>query len=117
MDRKDGGEKGPLLIMETTQSILIIDDSEADRTTYRRYLRQDLQQTYALSEADCAQAGLNLCRHQSFDVILLDFQLPDMSGLEVLNLIRSYYPATAVIMLTGYGDEQIAVKALKGCLC
>ncbi|MEL6553008.1 MAG: ATP-binding protein [Cyanobacteria bacterium J06621_11] len=114
MDRKDGGEKGPLLIMETTQSILIIDDSEADRTTYRRYLRQDLQQTYALSEADCAQAGLNLCRHQSFDVILLDFQLPDMSGLEVLNLIRSYYPATAVIMLTGYGDEQIAVKALKG---
>lgn len=99
---------------QTTKSLLIIDDSETDRETYRRYLQQTPQQPYILSEAECAEAGLALCAQQSFDIVLLDFQLPDMSGLEVLSLVKAQHPATAVIMLTGYGDEQIAVDTLKG---
>ena len=100
--------------METTKAVLIVDDSEADRLSYERYLRQDSQQTYTFSAASCAKAGLDLCKQQTFDVILLDFLLPDMSGLEVLERIALQYPKTAVVMLTGYGDEKLAVSALKG---
>lgn len=100
--------------METPRSLLIVDDSKADRVIYRRYLQQDAQQQYALAEVGCAQAGLDLCQKQDFDVILLDFQLPDMSGLEVLSIVKAEHPTTAVIMLTGHGDEQVAVSAIKG---
>ncbi|MEM9092923.1 MAG: ATP-binding protein [Cyanobacteria bacterium P01_F01_bin.53] len=99
---------------ETSKTLLIIDDSKADRTIYRRYLQQDTQQNYALSEVSCAEDGLALFDQQTFDVVLLDFQLPDMNGLDVLSLIQKQDPIAAVIMLTGHGDEKIAVSALKG---
>ncbi len=99
---------------ETSKTLLIIDDSKADRTIYRRYLQQDTQQNYALSEVSCAEDGLALFDQQTFDVVLLDFQLPDMNGLDVLSLIQKQDPTAAVIMLTGHGDEKIAVSALKG---
>ena len=100
--------------METTWALLIVDDSSSDRTIYRRYLRQDPHQAYDIAEVSLAEQGLELCRHKRFDIILLDFRLPDMSGLQVLNILREHYPHTAVIMLTGHGDEQIAVRAMKG---
>ncbi|NJN22083.1 MAG: response regulator [Leptolyngbya sp. RL_3_1] len=94
--------------------MLIVDDSPADRTIYKRYLGKDPQQRYDCSEASCAEQGLALCQRQQFDVILLDFQLPDRSGLDVLQVVQAQYPHTAVIMLTGHGDEQVAVQAMKG---
>lgn len=100
--------------METTWTLLVLDDSKADRLIYRRYLMQDPHQHYRIIEASCAEDGLALCRSQQFDAILLDFQLPDMSGLQVLSTLRDHYPHIAVIMLTGHGDEQIAVRAMKG---
>lgn len=99
--------------MKTTRSLLIIDDSETDRAIYQRYLQQDPQQQYSLIEAALAQSGLALCRQQHFDAILLDFQLPDMNGLELVSRVGLEYPDTPVIMLTGHGDEQVAVSALK----
>ena len=99
--------------METTWALLIVDDSSSDRTIYRRYLRQDPHQAYDIAEVSLAEQGLELCRHKRFSVILLDFRLPDMSGLQVLNILREQYPHTAVIMLTAHGDEQIAVHAMK----
>jgi signal transduction histidine kinase/DNA-binding NarL/FixJ family response regulator len=95
-------------------TVLIVDDSKADRVVYQRYLKRSLQQDYDFLEANCAEQGLALCRCQGFDVILLDFRLPDMSGLEVLNVLQQQHPYTPVIMLTGHGDEQVAVQAMKG---
>jgi len=46
--------------METTQSLLIIDDSETDREIYRRYLQQAAQPLYTISEAECAQIKVTL---------------------------------------------------------
>ena len=100
--------------METTQTLLIVDDSQADRATYRRYLSRDPHQHYTVCEASCADEGLKLCQTQHFDAILLDFRLPDMSGLQALSAIKTQHPQTSVIMLTAYGDEQIAVQAMKG---
>ena len=100
--------------MTAPWTVLIVDDSKADRVVYQRYLKQDLQQDYDYLEANCAEQGLALCQSQGVDVILLDFKLPDISGLGVLDILRQHYPAVPVIMLTGHGDEQVAVQAMKG---
>lgn len=98
---------------KTFHKILIVDDSKADRRLYRRSLEQDIYRGYSIHEAAYAEQGIALCQQDCFDAILLDFQLPDMDGLQVLDVIKSQHPQTAVIMLTGHGSEQIAVQAMK----
>lgn len=103
-----------MVLTDTCRKLLIVDDSKADRTIYRRYLQTDPHQTYNVFEANCAEKGLDLCQNQCFDAILLDFKLPDMSGLQVLDILKQQHPHTAVIMLTGHGSERVAVRAMKG---
>src|SRR3954471_24864762 len=94
--------------------ILIIDDSPEDRETYRRYLTQDPDATYTFAEADNAEDGLLLCGRFEPDCVLLDYKLPAAYGLTVLhNYDGDKTPEFAMIMLTGQGDEQVAVQALK----
>ncbi|WP_100901604.1 ATP-binding protein [Nostoc flagelliforme] len=101
--------------MLDTWTLLIIDDCAADRKIYRRYLLKDPHQSYQILEADCAEEALALCQKMRFDVILLDFCLPDMSGLELFDQMQQEILETSVpvIMLTGRGDEEIAVQAMK----
>ncbi|MEH2260393.1 hybrid sensor histidine kinase/response regulator [Nostoc sp.] len=101
--------------MLDTWTLLIIDDCAADRKIYRRYLLKDPHQSYQILEADCAEEGLALCQKVRCDVILLDFCLPDMSGLELFDHIQQeiFKTSVPVIMLTGRGDEEIAVQVMK----
>ncbi|MFS0514354.1 ATP-binding protein [Nostoc sp. UIC 10607] len=101
--------------MLDTWTLLIIDDCAADRKIYRRYLLKDPHQSYQILEADCAEEALALCQKMRFDVILLDFCLPDMSGLELFDQMQQeiFKNSVPVIMLTGRGDEEIAVQAMK----
>ncbi|MEH1840955.1 MAG: ATP-binding protein [Nostoc sp.] len=101
--------------MLDTWTLLIIDDCAADRKIYRRYLLKDPHQSYQILEADCAEEALALCQKMHFDVILLDFCLPDMSGLELFDQMQQqiFETSVPVIMLTGRGDEEIAVQAMK----
>ncbi|MBD2355977.1 response regulator [Tolypothrix sp. FACHB-123] len=101
--------------MVDTWTLLIVDDCAADRKIYRRYLLQDPYNTYKIFEADCAESGLALCQKMHCDVILLDFCLPDMSGLELFDRLNKEILDTpkTVIMLTGRGDEEVAVQAMK----
>ncbi|MEH1777623.1 MAG: ATP-binding protein [Nostoc sp.] len=97
------------------RTLLIIDDCAADRKIYRRYLLKDPHQSYQILEADCAEEGLALCRKVRCDVILLDFCLPDMSGLELFDQMQQeiFKTSVPVIMLTGRGDEEVAVQVMK----
>ncbi|MDM9381316.1 ATP-binding protein [Chlorogloeopsis sp. ULAP01] len=101
--------------MSDAWTILIIDDSAADRKIYRRYLLKDAQQSYQILEADCGEDGLALCQKIQCNLMLLDFCLPDMSGLEFLDRLKQQRLEISipVIMLTGRGDEEIAVQAMK----
>lgn len=100
--------------MPNAQTLLIVDDCPEDRKIYRRYLLQDPHQTYRILEADSAKDGLALYQTRYCDLILLDFYLPDMSGLDFLEKLELELAApTAVIMLTGQGNEGIAVQAMK----
>jgi signal transduction histidine kinase/DNA-binding NarL/FixJ family response regulator len=101
--------------MLDTWTLLIIDDCAADRKIYRRYLLKDPHHSYQILEADCAEDGLALCQEFRCDVILLDFCLPDMSGLELFDQLKHeiFETSVPVIMLTGRGDEEVAVQAMK----
>lgn len=101
--------------MPKAWTLLIIDDCAADRKIYRRYLLKDPHQSYQILEADSAKDGLNLCQERHCDAILLDFCLPDMSGLKFLDELRQHQFETRVpvIMLTGHSDEAVAVEAMK----
>ncbi|MBH8566907.1 response regulator [Nostoc sp. CENA67] len=101
--------------MPDTWTLLTIDDCAADRKIYRRFLMKDPHQSYQVWEADCAEDGIALCQEMHFDVILLDFCLPDMSGLELLKKLKQeiFRTPVSVIVLTGRGDEEVAVQAMK----
>ena len=101
--------------MPHPQSLLIVDDCREDRKIYRRYLTKDPRHSYTIAEAQSAELGLELYQHSPSDVVLLDFCLPDMSGLEFLDRLaeQSQQRPLPVIMLTGQGDEAIAVQAIK----
>jgi signal transduction histidine kinase len=105
--------------MSTTWTLLITDDCQEDREVYREYLSSDPQQSYQFIEAGSAEAGLALCEQQRYDAILLDFCLPDMTGLEFLEALQQRFsaaedmPNLPIIMLTGQGDERVAVQAMK----
>ena len=95
--------------------VLIVEDADVDREIYKRYLRNSAAYQFEFAESDIAAAGIQLARSWAPDCILLDFNLPDMDGLEVLEQLRgeSARPPCAVIMLTACGGEKLAVNALK----
>jgi signal transduction histidine kinase/DNA-binding response OmpR family regulator len=101
--------------MPDTWTLLIIDDCAEDRKIYRRYLLKDPQNSYQIFEADSAEEGLALCQTMHCDVIVLDFCLPDMSGLDLLERLKKFKfeRPVSIIMLTGRGDEAVAVQAMK----
>lgn len=93
---------------------LLIDDREADADHIRGFLKK-LNSDYAFRitwEANPTRGLLRLTQ-EPFDLVLLDYQMPSMSGLDVLSRIREAHRSLPVIMLTGMGDERVAVEAMK----
>jgi CheY-like chemotaxis protein/anti-sigma regulatory factor (Ser/Thr protein kinase) len=99
--------------------ILIVDDSPVDRLLAGRLLEREadpddpvdfpaLTPLYASSGAD----ALALLKKERPDAVLTDLQMPDMDGLSLVKEIRVKYPLTPVILMTGQGSEDVAVKAL-----
>ncbi|MBP5974122.1 response regulator [Brasilonema sp. CT11] len=101
--------------MSDVWTLLITDDCMEDREVYREYLLSDPHHSYQILEASSAELGLALCQKKHCDAILLDFCLPDMSGLEFLDELKLQRldSPLPVIMLTGQGDERVAVQAMK----
>jgi PAS domain S-box-containing protein len=97
------------------RTLLIIDDCPEDRELFRRYLLRDREYSYTILEATLGQQGLELWQQHQPDVILLDYRLPDIDGLEFLAKLQplTQQPCVPVIVVTGQGNEAIAVQAMK----
>lgn len=96
------------------KSCLIVDDSSVVRKVARRIL-EDLD--YIVEEAEDGQEAFDKCRQEMPDVILLDWQMPIMSGLEFLKLLRAYVggqTAYVIYCVTEYDVGQIALAKKAG---
>jgi len=70
-----------------------------------------------MSEADDCTKTIAALQQQSFDCVFLDYRLPDGDGLSLVQQVRSLGIMVPLIVLTGQGDEQIAVQVLKAGAC
>jgi PAS domain S-box-containing protein len=101
-------------MMQFDRTVLIIDQSPIDRETYRRYLAQETDLTYTIWEAESAAVALELCSRQLPDGLLLNYELQDMNGLDLLVKFQHRFShCPPVVMVTDHEDVTIAVKALK----
>ena len=97
----------------TAKTILYVEDNELNRKIVRDLLRRT---SYRLIEAPDGEAGMTVAREQRPDLILMDLQLPKVSGIEATRALRAE-PATAatpIIAITSFalsGDEQRAKEA------
>ncbi|MDB4879087.1 MAG: two component, sigma54 specific, transcriptional regulator, Fis family [Gemmatimonadetes bacterium] len=89
---------------------LVIDDER----NFREFLGEALQgEGYRVSLAGTARAGLAIARAESPQIVLLDQNLPDGSGLEMIQELRRLSGNPVVVMITAYGDYASAVRAVK----
>jgi DNA-binding NtrC family response regulator len=91
-------------------TVLIIDDETAIRESLETLLEFE---GYAVQSAETGEEGLAKMAETPFDLVLLDFALPDRNGLEILADIRNRDPQLAVIMITAYGTVDNAVRAMQ----
>ncbi len=98
-----------------TVRVLLVEDDAVDRLACRRVLGAQSDSVFEVEEADTAHAGLKRMHAEAPDLILLDYRLPDMDGVEFLAKLAADSGAieVPVIMLTGAQDIAIAVDAMR----
>jgi len=92
------------------QRILLIDDDLSLSTVIEHQLKG---MGFSVTSANSGAEGLKAFQSKSFDLVLLDLQMPDMSGMEVLRQIRSADAEIIVILITAYGTVESAVEACR----
>jgi signal transduction histidine kinase/FixJ family two-component response regulator len=102
----------PSMTSASALQILLIDDDQVDRLAVRRALAS-AELEVELREVPNAVTGVGAIHQSSFDCVLLDYRLPDRDGVQVLRQLRAEGIQTPVIMLTGHGDELLAVELMK----
>lgn len=97
---------------EAPLRVLIIDDDEVDRMAVKRALIKSGMDLIAIEASNYTEA-IGLLGTQSFDCTFVDYRLPDQNGLALIKAARSLNIQHPLIVLTGQGDEQIAVDLMK----
>ena len=93
--------KIPVVIIDDDRNILELTSLILSKHGFRTY------------SAACAHDGIELISLHSPKLVLLDYIMPEMDGLAALQLIKSRFPDTYVVMLTGKGNEEIAVELMR----
>jgi len=90
--------------------ILVVDDDQIIRLSLSEFLRLE---GYDVDMAENGAMAKEMVEQKSYDVVLSDLSMPDVSGVELLKSIKSVSPATAVTIITGYGTIDSAVESIK----
>jgi two-component system, NtrC family, response regulator HydG len=91
-------------------NILVIDDDKDICLVLSKFLTKN---DYLVNIAHTGEEGLKQLRSTDYDLILCDYKLPDLSGIELLQKIKILNSAVAVIMITGYSDVKTAVETFR----
>jgi signal transduction histidine kinase len=92
------------------KTILIVDDEEGIRKVLS-ILLSDMG--YNVISAENGEIALKLFRENNPQIVLTDIKMPNMDGIELLSCLKKESPDTEVIMITGHGDIDLAIKSLK----
>ncbi|MEI6825234.1 MAG: sigma-54 dependent transcriptional regulator [Desulfuromonadales bacterium] len=90
--------------------VLLIEDNESTRFGFVRYFSKDGFETHEAATLSDASVALTV---QHFDIVILDINLPDGSGLDFIATVRAGNPLLPIIVITGEGDIPLAVKAMQ----
>lgn len=99
--------------MNNVLNILLVEDDEVDRLTIKRALRKN-NLDYRIESCSDARQSMEVIKEQQFDIILLDYRLPDANGIDVLRSLKVHAGRTPIIIITSQGDEKVAAAAIKG---
>ncbi len=92
------------------KNILVIDDEELIRELLKDTFEKE---KYTVETAENGEQAFKMISSDDFDLVITDIRLPDISGMEILEKIKSKYPEIGVIMITAYGSIKSAVKSMK----
>lgn len=90
--------------------VLVVDDERTARLSLAEILRLE---GYDVVAVEGGEEAILFLKAQEFDVVLCDLKMPDVDGLQVLDVCREFRPATEFILLTAYGTLDTAVEALR----
>lgn len=95
--------------------ILIVDDDEIDTALIKNALKSSLQGNYQVRVADSVKTGLDHIKNENFDVILLDYHMPEVKGIEMIIDIRSrpHLGNTAIIIISSCQGTTIALDCIE----
>ena len=91
-------------------NILVIDDEAAQRDVLTGYLKK---KGYKIFSASSGKEGIDTAKDNSVDIILSDFKMPDLNGIEVLQEVKKINPEISFVIVTAYGTVENAVKAMR----
>jgi len=93
--------------------VLVVEDSPSDAELIRIGLSRELSAVYIVTYVETLQAGLDVLRERSFDVLLVDLNLPDSAGIETCERLSQVVPAMPIIVLTGLDNDDLALQAVQ----
>jgi two-component system NtrC family response regulator len=91
-------------------NILILDDEAAQRDILTGYLKK---KGYKIFSASSGREGIEIIKNNPVDIILSDFKMPDLNGIEVLEQVKKINPEISFVIVTAYGTVENAVKAMR----
>lgn len=100
-DAVSGGSKG---------RILVVDDEQSIRELLEISLRTE---NFAVDVCDSAIAALEKLKQNTYDVVITDISMPEMTGIELLSKIKSFNESIVVIIVTAFGSTESAIEAMK----
>ena len=92
------------------KTILIIDDDELSLTNLNRIIECH---GYKSLTSINGKKGIDILSNNKVDLVLTDYLMSDISGIDVLNIIKKDFPKIPLIMLSGYGDVEIITKSIQ----
>jgi PAS domain S-box-containing protein len=97
----------------STFRLLLIEDNPGDARLIREMILSDVRQRVTMEHAQTLAEGQQRLAQEDFDVILLDLSLPDSHGIATLQAVRAASADTAIVVLTGYDDDDRGLQAVQ----